>query len=271
MSGDGQVYPRVGGETIEEAHDLHIGTGLSPRGRGNRDKLQGESDEQGSIPAWAGKPPRLSYQASRSRVYPRVGGETKQGRIVLDEAAGLSPRGRGNRAAGDGGQMRRRSIPAWAGKPITSRRSARRLAVYPRVGGETAVAIDPADDHDGLSPRGRGNRHPAAPPPRRRRSIPAWAGKPASTAPWSSACGVYPRVGGETRRTPQAREGESGLSPRGRGNHEQVRCRLGRAGSIPAWAGKPGRSGGSRIASRVYPRVGGETCSAQVRVRMGAL
>ena len=70
---------------------------------------------------------------------------------------------------------------------------------------------------------------------------------------------VYPRVGGETLPWPHGTHRPSGLSPRGRGNplhqHDlQITQR-----SIPAWAGKPGRSEDSAMPCAVYPRVGGET------------
>ena len=53
-----------------------------------------------------------------------------------------------------------------------------------------------------------------------------------------------------------------GLSPRGRGNRRYLAGHFAGAGSIPAWAGKPGLRDGRLPWPRVYPRVGGETCSA---------
>ena len=57
---------------------------------------------------------------SGGRVYPRVGGGTWMKALILILVVGLSPRGRGNP---DGHQRQRpsgRSIPAWAGEPITN-------------------------------------------------------------------------------------------------------------------------------------------------------
>ena len=73
-----------------------------------------------------------------------------------------------------------RSIPAWAGEPNNGDLLKRFEKVYPRVGGGTTRAspMDPAKM--GLSPRGRGNptlSGPFVPPVR---SIPAWAGEPAT-------------------------------------------------------------------------------------------
>ena len=53
-----------------------------------------------SIPAWAGKPRRTTWRSRRSRVYPRVGGETWTKNANVKAKAGLSPRGRGNPPVG---------------------------------------------------------------------------------------------------------------------------------------------------------------------------
>ena len=70
---------------------------------------------------------------------------------------------------------------------------------------------------------------------------------------------VYPRVGGETTTAELSGVQVTGLSPRGRGNRRRRRRAVRRAGSIPAWAGKPCPSLQSCSTFGVYPRVGGET------------
>ena len=70
--------------------------GLSPRGRGNHAHLPMPRLRQGSIPAWAGEPSSQPHNAGSGRVYPRVGGGTASGLARGRNAAGLSPRGRGN-------------------------------------------------------------------------------------------------------------------------------------------------------------------------------
>ena len=173
-----QVYPRVGGETSRDSARLMRRCGLSPRGRGNHGTDTDCAAESGSIPAWAGKPPAGLPGITDRRVYPRVGGETGDHRRQARPRTGLSPRGRGNPAAGTFHAHGAGSIPAWAGKPTSRSPSRRRLRVYPRVGGETQPELPPRCGRQGLSPRGRGNRLPplqiGSPP----RSIPAWAGKP---------------------------------------------------------------------------------------------
>ena len=71
---------------------------------------------------------------------------------------------------------------------------------------------------NGLSPRGRGNPDSAGRRAGRRRSIPAWAGKPARPEIDQPPIQVYPRVGGETNSAPTTLSTKTGLSPRGRGN-----------------------------------------------------
>ena len=176
--------------------------GLSPRGRGNQLHSSFLLGLHGSIPAWAGKPPRSPSCPPSYAVYPRVGGETYDGGQQYDMWLGLSPRGRGNPGAGAQIYPTIGSIPAWAGKPTGPHGLAAPSQVYPRVGGETLVTGVGDVATLGLSPRGRGNlpvawRRDDAPG-----SIPAWAGKPCCPLQARASLRVYPRVGGETGSTP---------------------------------------------------------------------
>ena len=249
----------MGGET-RCRDDLPVrGRGLSPRGRGNLCRLASRSHVNGSIPAWAGKPHRRGSRSGRSRVYPRVGGETHVQRHLVAQEWGLSPRGRGNRSCGRPRSGTSRSIPAWAGKPPPDSGYSSWEWVYPRVGGETGVPDDLDRGVPGLSPRGRGNPGDELVEHAADRSIPAWAGKPYATTIGGQKGKVYPRVGGETTYTVTSVEPTRGLSPRGRGN--RILCSTGSTaiGSIPAWAGKPVVRAAQIRYLKVYPRVGGET------------
>ena len=66
-------------------------------------------------------------------------------------------------------------------------------------------------------------------------------------------------MGGETLDCSCWAAAMDGLSPRGRGNRQQVMLEVAACGSIPAWAGKPGTATHPQCTSTVYPRVGGET------------
>ena len=102
----------------------------------------------------------------------------------------------------------------------------------------------------GLSPRVRGNRHPATATCRCPGSIPARAGEP-------SPCGHSPTM----RTFPHHAFPASslGLSPRVRGNRRRSpgRSRLQR--SIPARAGEPSTGSVTTGPTRVYPRACGGT------------
>ena len=196
-------------------------------------------------------------------VYPRVGGET-EGRLTQERYyGGLSPRGRGNLPIPSPPSSPPGSIPAWAGKPEIDEWRASRERVYPRVGGETAAYRAASHPWSGLSPRGRGNHGLAVSVLDDQRSIPAWAGKPPTSASASSRRQVYPRVGGETVPIAMSRDQGCGLSPRGRGNPELLRARDNAKRSIPAWAGKPCGCSRGRSSPTVYPRVGGETSAGK--------
>ena len=173
--------------------------GLSPRGRGNPPSSGSKLQHEGSIPAWAGQPRWVRAECLDTMVYPRVGGATSDAGAVIGTNAGLSPRGRGNRAyfAGVGACLR--SIPAWAGQPQPSRAAPAERTVYPRVGGATTTVKGGTGGEDGLSPRGRGNPRCSRRPPPASRSIPAWAGQPTTASSTSWTVTVYPRVGGATR------------------------------------------------------------------------
>ncbi len=111
------VYPRVGGGTVYGRCLSAALSGLSPRGRGNPQVSVADDVGVGSIPAWAGEPGTGRRLRSPGGVYPRVGGGTLVSAIWRSNVSGLSPRGRGNPAAGACRGSGSRSIPAWAGEP----------------------------------------------------------------------------------------------------------------------------------------------------------
>ena len=132
---------------------------------------------------------------------------------------GLSPRGRGNPASVHINLTVGRSIPAWAGEPVSISDRPASVRVYPRVGGGTASRIAPGVKYRGLSPRGRGNLCRCGCGEGPCGSIPAWAGEPMPMWVWRRAMWVYPRVGGGTGSGIFVGMLDAGLSPRGRGNH----------------------------------------------------
>ena len=72
---------------------------------------------------------------------------------------------------------------------------------------------------------------------------------------------VYPRVGGATGNCRRANGGDKGLPPRGRGNLGPRDADILHDRSTPAWAGQPHTLQDRGGLGRVYPRVGGATCT----------
>ena len=133
--------------------------GLSPRVRGNLQKVTVLAQKSGTIPACAGKPRKAGERPDKLRVYPRVCGETEECLTLYKPSEGLSPRVRGNHAAADFRIGDFGSIPACAGKPSKGHRKPSAIKVYPRVCGETIAGDDERLSVKGLSPRVRGNPH----------------------------------------------------------------------------------------------------------------
>ena len=173
-----RVYPRVCGETSMKGLPTSLIRGLSPRVRGNLDRLDLGPVLRGSIPACAGKPDGASYARTQTP----------------------------------------RSIPACAGKPLSPHPPHGTLRVYPRVCGETLQQQPAGYLDEGLSPRVRGNPISDWPFGYFHRSIPACAGKPFTPVAMRLAYGVYPRVCGETPVVTLVPHLHAGLSPRVRGN-----------------------------------------------------
>ncbi len=238
MDDSDQVYPRPRGEALNNREENTLPDGLSPPTRGSHEVPHGPTVVVGSIPAHAGKPPRLRRTRKRTKVYPRPRGEARSPFSTLTHWPGLSPPTRGSLArlyqchAGYG------SIPAHAGKPARIPRWTVPPRVYPRPRGEAASArVAPASCH-GLSPPTRGSLPPGPLRRRGRRSIPAHAGKPTCWREAVPRTRVYPRPRGEASDRACAYAVRCGLSPPTRGSR--------------------GRPASSRLARRVYPRPRGE-------------
>ena len=154
---------------------------------------------------------------------------------------------------------RARSIPACAGEPLRRKGYDYQRWVYPRVCGGTPYHRTVPAARNGLSPRVRGNPDVLAPILTGGRSIPACAGEPLASAGRSPTGMVYPRVCGGTRERAFAIVGDTGLSPRVRGNQFHDYRPVGAGRSIPACAGEPVPRLTSDCVARVYPRVCGGT------------
>ena len=235
-----------------------VGLLLSPRVRGSLWSDGAARGWGGSIPACAGKPMSRLLHWKLMAVYPRVCGEAVRTRFGDWFCWGLSPRVRGSRDRGGPVESPGGSIPACAGKPETGLPGAPSRRVYPRVCGEADVVLGSPLGVPGLSPRVRGSLDRPTKYSILRRSIPACAGKPASSAARIASGRVYPRVCGEAFGWQMTVSGATGLSPRVRGSHSDHRLLRAYSRSIPACAGKPVTDTPLRWRKRVYPRVCGE-------------
>ena len=264
------AYPRAGGGTSLRPSAAMYCAGLSPRGRGNPVESVSGDLPRGPIPARAGEPGRAQTLPSVERAYPRAGGGTSFNDWSRIAQRGLSPRGRGNLRAGRDQSTPNGPIPARAGEPCSSSRCTTRTRAYPRAGGGTIGEKGLAEDYQGLSPRGRGNLPGGHGRDVARGPIPARAGEPCHPLRRATGTRAYPRAGGGTPSSPSVAICRAGLSPRGRGNPDELRpCRQWN-GPIPARAGEP-TSGSWRGSPRwAYPRAGGGTTPFAAHVRVSA-
>ena len=156
------------------------------------------------------------------------------------------------------------SIPACAGNPLRppARPSAPR--VHPRVCGESISTLRHPGPRPGPSPRVRGIPSSTAPSCSWLRSIPACAGNPWADSNSAQVLRVHPRVCGESLGVPSGMMSPRGPSPRVRGIRERLHRGRRFLGSIPACAGNPSPTRWSTLATRVHPRVCGESGSSDV-------
>ena len=197
--------------------------GSSPRVRGKRGHPPGHRVGAGLIPACAGKTPSAKATCPTRTAHPRACGENLPRPRRPCRGPGSSPRVRGKREPGLGGDVVGRLIPARAGKtrPNCSTISTRRA--HPRACGENAEGKTLTSDDVGSSPRVRGKLQHALVLVRERRLIPARAGKTTPGSGGSSRPGAHPRACGENPiRPPGGRLSaggrlSDGSSPRVRG------------------------------------------------------
>ena len=253
----GWVYPRVGGGNPDAVRRAFKRKGLSPRGRGKLLHATPHHGLMGSIPAWAGETWAGRPVSAATTVYPRVGGGNAMMSARESEYVGLSPRGRGKQPRREAFELKRGSIPAWAGETWPTIRIKPIVAVYPRVGGGNVRAHVRVVCRPGLSPRGRGKLSPLPLKDAVAGSIPAWAGETDTARHMFLEESVYPRVGGGNNMQTTEKLLRGGLSPRGRGKPSAVLTDGVQAGSIPAWAGETRACCAVSLSHSVYPRVGG--------------
>ena len=197
---------------------MAIGSGLSPRMRGNPITAISRARSAGSIPTHAGKPRAAGPIPHGLGVYPHACGETGTDQLAAQDPGGLSPRMRGNRGCRWRLDPENGSIPTHAGKPFDEVKLFFCRGVYPHACGETIATRTSMCAMRGLSPRMRGNPDALPHNPTDRGSIPTHAGKPDWPFEWKPWMRVYPHACGETSSGSRYQIRLPGLSPRMRGN-----------------------------------------------------
>ena len=192
------------------------------------------------IPAHAGKTCGGRTRRRQAAAHPRSRGENHWMPHPIDPSRGSSPLTRGKHFPFTLDDGTRRLIPAHAGKtrPRACIRSG--TTAHPRSRGEnpTHPRLQPLSH--GSSPLTRG-KHPLHPwRVRRRRLIPAHAGKTGAMRHLSACCRAHPRSRGENRDLDDNMRTALGSSPLTRGKRSAPARRGWGGGLIPAHAGKTG-------------------------------
>ena len=234
-----------------------------------------------NIPAYAGKTREYCSGYPAKPEHPRVCGENCASRRFACSNAGTSPRMRGKLCFTPFRLLKRRNIPAYAGKtPRRPRRpSARRRnipayagktewhprgfglrAEHPRVCGENHFSQTSCPYQLGTSPRMRGKHHRMVWTVDDLRNIPAYAGKTRRGINSSVVCEEHPRVCGENLRDWGTATDSPGTSPRMRGKLTANRAGRNDRRNIPAYAGKTlgFRANSQPTGTPEHPRVCGE-------------
>ena len=136
--------------------------------------------------------------------------------------------------------LRKRNIPAYAGKTAPPPTPQRSLPEHPRVCGENGDLGGVFSFGVGTSPRMRGKPIAPATSAVVGRNIPAYAGKTKPPILVAMPAAEHPRVCGENALLTQLIFPLKGTSPRMRGKHRPVRPQKLAQGNIPAYAGKTG-------------------------------
>ena len=233
-----QAHPRSRGENRPRTDDWGNPSGSSPLTRGKPDRLQRREQAPGLIPAHAGKTPPRPRRSSHRRAHPRSRGENPPASLPGSGMGGSSPLTRGKPAGTLASELRRRLIPAHAGKTWVTSAASPTGRAHPRSRGENWSDRLYTSDTWGSSPLTRGKLSCALTAQSSSRLIPAHAGKTTYEGTVTFPRAAHPRSRGENSDRVMHDATHPGSSPltRGKPTHrtaQAVQVRL-----IPAHAGK---------------------------------
>ena len=158
--------------------------GSSPLTRGKPMESSSGTREVGLIPAHAGKTTRWQVVRCGERAHPRSRGENPKAGSPAARSPGSSPLTRGKRARSRVHGLRRRLIPAHAGKTRVNGYLIKQRGAHPRSRGENMQAAMQLTRDNGSSPLTRG--------------------KPAGNTAGRFCAGLIPAHAGKTRRPAQS-------------------------------------------------------------------
>ena len=200
-----------------------------------------------------------------SPAHPRSRGENRRHYRPAVWDRGSSPLTRGKRPGRAHGPLRRRLIPAHAGKTPARAGASRRSGAHPRSRGENLVRIATSPVLVGSSPLTRGKRFMMSAVWVVIGLIPAHAGKTRTSAITCRPSRAHPRSRGENLRRPFLCDGRVGSSPLTRGKLTLDFVARGQRGLIPAHAGKTWWTPTGWEPSRAHPRSRGENPHCTLR------
>ena len=237
---------------------ISFARGSSPLTRGKPPTPENPRPCDGLIPAHAGKTGFLRRASMRLGAHPRSRGENDCTDPNIPLMPGSSPLTRGKRLREQAQQARRRLIPAHAGKTLSVDCTDPNIPAHPRSRGENATHPDEVMSALGSSPLTRGKRVGAGASVCVVGLIPAHAGKTVGSGPSLCYQKAHPRSRGENLCGGVDNAGDSGSSPLTRGKQVTHYAVDGRAGLIPAHAGKTREALAYPSRSSAHPRSRGE-------------
>ena len=212
-----QAHPRSRGENRPRTDDWGNPSGSSPLTRGKPDRLQRREQAPGLIPAHAGKTPPRPRRSSHRRAHPRSRGENPPASLPGSGMGGSSPLTRGKPAGTLASELRRRLIPAHAGKTMSAWVGAYSDGAHPRSRGENVRRDERGGIVSGSSPLTRGKRGFVDEGSRLRGLIPAHAGKTGDCRAYPACSTAHPRSRGENASLDAHSSEPTGSSPLTRG------------------------------------------------------
>ena len=253
-----RAHPRSRGENRRPRPLGRRRPGSSPLTRGKPSACELHHSWFGLIPAHAGKTRNASRKIPPETAHPRSRGENEEKQSVLPGGDGSSPLTRGKPLFAEAAYTGAGLIPAHAGKTAQPRPRIRPPQAHPRSRGENASRSACMARLMGSSPLTRGKPQARRRDRRRRRLIPAHAGKTVSRPARISGLRAHPRSRGENGLGWPGLAWDGGSSPLTRGKQVRQPLLTWPRGLIPAHAGKTRLRIWHTCPPRAHPRSRGE-------------